>query len=235
MQGYWKTYKKREISPCSTRHFKHRGKKYAKVIYFAFLILLNQNTYCQNTYEKHWDSDNFDSIFLNLDFVSHITISKSLSNEIYIKYKQEGEFKENHLLKTNGINRELHIQEIVSPMLKRYNDKLSVHKTVANEIEVLVPINFKTIIKAKFCVINIMASFSDINIEIKEGRVNLNQKHIKGEIKSVSANVFCVKQEVQLLVSSKNNFVSELNISSIKPDLIVKTVRGDITSECLIN
>ena len=116
---------------------------------------------------------------MNLDFVSHITISKSLSNEIYIKYKQEGEFKENHLLKTNGSNRELHIQEIVSPMLKRYNDKLSVHKTVANEIEVLVPINFKTIIKVNSCNINIKAPFSDINIEIEEGDINLNQKKLK--------------------------------------------------------
>ena len=137
--------------------------------------MLNLNSYSQNINEKKWDSNNFDSVILKLDFVSYILINKSVSNEIYVKYKQEGELKENILLKINGNNRELHIQEIVSPMLKRYNDKLSVHKTVACEIEVLVPIDFKTIIKAKSCNINMMASFSNISLEIKEGNINLNQ------------------------------------------------------------
>ncbi len=194
--------------------------------------MLNLNSYSQNINEKKWDSNNFDSVILKLDFVSYILINKSVSNEIYIKYKQEGELKENILLKINGNNRELHIQEIVSPMLKRYNDKLSVHKTVACEIEVLVPIDFKTIIKAKSCNINMMASFSNISLEIKEGNINLNQEKIKGEIKSISANVFCVNREIKLLASSKNGFVSGLCNSSIKPDLKVETMRGDITTEC---
>ena len=99
MQGYWKTYQKREINSGPTRHFKHRGKEYAKVIYFTFLILLNLNSYSQNINEKKWDSNNFDSVILKLDFVSYILINKSVSNEIYIKYKQEGELKENILLK----------------------------------------------------------------------------------------------------------------------------------------
>ena len=235
MQGYRKTYKKREINSGPTRHFKHRGKKYAKVIYFTFLILLNLNSFSQNTNEIKWDSDNYDSVFLKLDFVSHILINESLSSEIYVKYKREGELKENILLKTNGNNRELYIQEKVSPILKRYNDKLSVHKTVASEIEILVPIDFKTIIKAKFCSIDLMASFSNINLEIDEGDINLNQKKIKGEIKSISANVFCINQEVKLLVSSKIGLVSGLYNSSTEPDLKVKTIRGNITNECSIN
>jgi len=197
--------------------------------------LLNLNSYSQNISEKKWDSNNFDSVFLKLDFVSHILISKSLSNEIYVKYKQEGELKENPLLKINGDDRELHIQEIVPPMFKRYNDKLSVHKTVACEIEILVPVDFKTIIKAKFCNINVMASFSNISLEIKEGNINLNQEKIKGEIKSVSANVFCVNRGIKLLASSKNGFISGLCNSSMKPDLRVETLIGDITSECFLN
>jgi len=197
--------------------------------------LLNLNSFSQNTNEIKWDSDNYDSVFLKLDFVSHILINKSLSSEIYVKYKREGELKENILLKTNGNNRELYIQEKVSPILKRYNDKLSVHKTVASEIEILVPIDFKTIIKAKFCSIDLMASFSNINLEIDEGDINLNQKKIKGEIKSISANVFCINQEVKLLVSSKIGLVSGLYNSSTEPDLKVKTIRGNITNECSIN
>ena len=127
------------------------------------------------------------------------------------------------------------MQEMASPILKKYNDKLSVHKTVASEIEVLVPINFKTIIKTKFSRINVLASFSNISLEIKEGHINLNQKNIKGEIKSISANIFCVNPDIELLVSSKNGFVNGLYYSSIKPNLKVETIRGDITSECFIN
>ena len=235
MQGYWKTYQKREINSGPTRHFKHRGKEYAKVVCFIFLTLLNLNSYSQNISEKKWNSDDFDSVFLKLEFVSNILIDKSPSNEIYIKYKREGELRENILLKTNGKNRELYMQEMASPILKKYNDKLSVHKTVASEIEVLVPINFKTIIKTKFSRINVLASFSNISLEIKEGHINLNQKNIKGEIKSISADVSCVSREVKLLVRSKNGLVSGLYNSYIEPDLKVETIRGNITTECLIN
>ena len=129
----------------------------------------------------------------------------------------------------------MYIQEIASPISKGYNDKLSVHKTVANTIEVSVPVNFKTIIKAQSSSIKIMSSFSDINIEIEEGKVDLNQKKIKGEIKSISANIFCVNPDDKLLVSSRDGIVSGLHNHSIKPNLILETVRGNISNECFIN
>ena len=235
MQGYWKTNKKREINPSTTRNFKYRGKEYAKVIYFAFAILTKLNSYSQNIDEKKWNSENFDFVFLKLDFISQITINESISREIYIKYKQEGEFKENILLSTNGNNRKLYIEEMVSPMSKGYNDKLSVHKTFANTIEVSVPVDFKTIIKAQSCSIKIMSSFSDINIEIEEGKVDLNQKKIKGEIKSISANIFCVNPDDKLLVSSRDGIVSGLCNHAEMPTLILETIRGNISNECVIN
>ena len=193
------------------------------------------NSYSQNINEKKWNSEDFDFVFFKLDFISQITINESISQEIYIKYKQEGEFKENILLRTNGNNRKLYIKEIVSPMSKGYNDKLSIHKTVANTIEVSVPVDFKTIIKAQSCSIKIMSSFSDINIEIEEGKVDLNQKKIKGEIKSISANIFCVNPDDKLLVSSRDGIVSGLHNHSTKPNLILETVRGNISNECFLN
>ena len=66
--------------------------------------------------KKHGIQYNFDLIFLRLDFISQITIKKSLSREILLKYIQEGEFKENILLQTTDTNRELYIKEIVSPI-----------------------------------------------------------------------------------------------------------------------
>ena len=166
MQGYWKTYKKREINPSPTCYFKHRSQKYAKVICIAFLALLNLKLFSQNTYKKNWGSNDFDLVFLKLDFVSNITINESNSNEIYVKYEQEGEFKENIILKSAVDNRELRINEIISPMVKKYNDKLSVHKIIVNTLEIGIPVNFKTIITTGSCNIKIMSSFSDINIKI---------------------------------------------------------------------
>ena len=235
MQGYRKTYKKREIDSSTTRHFKHRSEKYAKVICYTFLTFLNLNLYSQNTNQKKWNSNDLDFIFLKLDFTSQITINESKSNEIYVNYKQEGEFKEKVILKSNIDNRELNILEIVSPTVKKHNDKLSVHKTVANTIEVKVPINFRTIVDTRSCNIKIMSSFSDINIKIGEGKINLNQMKIKGEIKSISANVFCVNPMSKLLVSSKNGVVSGLYNTSGTPNLRIETIRGDVSEECFIN
>ena len=197
--------------------------------------MLNLKLFSQNTYKKKWSSNDFDFVFLKLDFTSNITISESISNEIYVKYKQEGEFKENIILKSTVDNRELKIKEIISPMVKKYNDKLSVHKIIANTIEVGVPINFKTIITSSSSNIKIMSSFSDISIKIGEGKINLNQKKIKGKIKSISADIFCVNPLIKLLVSSKNGVVSGLYNNSYMPDLIIKTLRGNVSKECLIN
>ena len=197
--------------------------------------MFNLKLYSQNINIKKWNSNDFDFVFLKLDFTSNVTINESMSNEIYVKYKQEGEFKENVLLRTTIDNRQLKIQEIVSPTLKTYNDKLSVHKTVANTIEVTVPINFRTIINTNSCSIKIMSSFSDINIRIDEGNVNLNQKKIKGEIKSISADIFCVNPLSKLLVSSKAGIVSGLYNSSVMPNLVIETIRGNVSKECFIN
>ncbi len=120
-------------------------------------------------------------------------------------------------------------------MVKKYNDKLSVHKIIANTIEVGVPINFKTIINSSSSNIKIMSSFSDINIKIDEGKINLNQKKIKGKIKSISADIFCVNPLIKLLVSSKTGVVSGLYNNFYMPDLVIKTLRGNVSEECLIN
>ena len=235
MQGYWKTYKKREINPSPTRYFKHRSQKNAKVICIAFLALLNLKLFSQNTHKRKWSSNDFDFVFLKLDFTSNLTINESNFNEIYVKYKQEGELKENIILKSTVDNRELIIKEIISPMVKKYNDKLSVNKIIANTIEVGVPINFKTIITSGSTNIKIMSSFSNINIKIDEGKINLNQKKIKGKIKSISADIFCVNPLIKLLVSSKTGVVSGLYNNSYMPDLVIKTLRGNVSKECLIN
>ena len=80
-----------------------------------------------------------------------------------------------------------------------------------------------------------MSSFSDINIKIDEGKINLNQKKIKGKIKSISADIFCVNPLIKLLVSSKTGVVSGLYNNSYMPDLVIKTLRGNVSKECLIN
>ena len=197
--------------------------------------MLNLKLFSQNTYKKKWSSDDFDLVFLKLDFTSNITINESNSNEIHVKYNQEGEFKGNIILKSTVDNRELKIKEIISPVAKKYNDKLSVDKIIANTIEIGVQINFKTIITTGSCNIKIMSSFSDINIKIDDGNINLNQKKIKGKIKSISADIFCVNPLIKLLVSSKNGVVSGLYNNSYMPDLIIKTLRGNVSKECLIN
>ena len=197
--------------------------------------MLNLKLYSQNISHKKWKSNDFDLIFLDLDFTSNLTINESISSDIYVKYKQEGEFKKDVILKMNMDNRELNIQEVLSPTLKRYNDKLSVHKTISNTFDVSIPIDFKIIVKTKSCNIKIMSSFSDINIEIEEGKVNLNQKKIKGEIKSISANIFCVNPYSKVFVNSREDKISLLHNLSVMPNLIIETIRGDVIEECFIN
>tara|TARA_A200000113_G_scaffold223794_1_gene240198 strand:+ start:1059 stop:1652 length:594 start_codon:yes stop_codon:yes gene_type:complete len=197
--------------------------------------LLNLNLYSQNISHKKWKSNDFDLIFLDLDFTSNLTINESISSDIYVKYNQEGEFKKNVILKMNMDNRELNIQEVLSPTLKRHNDKLSVHKTISNTIDVSIPIDFKIIVKTKSCNIKIMSSFSDINIEIEEGKVNLNQKKIQGKIKSISANIFCVNPYSKVFVNSREDKISSLHNLSVMPNLIIETIRGDVIEECFIN
>ena len=80
-----------------------------------------------------------------------------------------------------------------------------------------------------------MSSFSDINIEIEEGKVNLNQKKIKGEIKSISANIFCVNPYSKVFVNSREDKISLLHNLSVMPNLIIETIRGDVIEECFIN
>ncbi len=195
--------------------------------------MLKLSLYSQNISQKEWKSNDFNLVFLKLDYTSNVTVIESTSDNIYVKYEQEGEFKENTILKTSIKNRELNIQEIISPTLKTFNDKLSVHKRIANTIKVEVPINFRTIIETKSCNMKIMSSFSDIHIKINEGKINLNQNKIRGEIKSISADIFCVNTLSKLLLSSKSGIISGLYNSSFMPNLIIKTIRGDIRKECL--
>ncbi len=197
--------------------------------------MLNVKLYSQNINQKSWKSNDFDSICLNLDFTSGITINESMSNDIYVSYKQEGEFKENVILRTNINNRELNLEEIVSPTLRLFNDKLSVHKTVANTIEVSIPINFRIMINARSCNLKMMSSFSNIDIKIDEGRINLNYKKIKGVIKSISADIFCVNPSSKILVISKAGNLSRLPNSYVIPNLVIETIRGNVYKNCFIN
>ena len=194
---------------------------------FPFLV------WSQKVVEKRWQKPNFSKIFIDARWASKVSFfGKENFNGVQIKYSSDGEYANDVIPKFKLNSEVLYFTENYSPTFYEFNDKLSAHKFVSSQIE----IKFNSKISLELYVnnseINGEGEITFLEIFQRNGSCHLYNLKSKGSVKTINADIYIQKREINIsaksingkvnLAKKRNNKDSDLKIYSLNGDIIHK-------------
>lgn len=193
------------------------------------LLLIAITSVCaQKSTEKIWNADVINTIVIDGENVFNITVSNSLSNTILLKVKIEGEHANQLVMVDSIVNKQLYISSSFQPLFVKDNDKLSAHKVMSVEYQLLVPKNIKLEIKSNIGSVDLVGTYPSVFIELNQGNCNLKQFLGNASINTVNGDINIEADHAKVEAFTKTGQITLTQFKFLKFNLNCHTINGDI-------
>ena len=193
--------------------------------YFICFVLAGQNIQWKN-----WETTALTQLELHLPYASKISITTSSEQFIRVLYRAEGEYQNDFLLQKKREGKRLIVKEIPAPQKLFYNDKLSAHKVVATQVELVLPESLALQLFAQEAMLFWEGNHPEIALELRRGKAVIKAERLQGKIKTAKADVvlYGLEGSVEIKCGSGrciNNHAKDesklLEISSSQGDIVL--------------
>ncbi|MEL0643673.1 DUF4097 family beta strand repeat-containing protein [Olleya sp. Ti.3.14] len=193
------------------------------------LVLIAITSVCaQKSTEKIWNADVINTIVIDGENVFNITVSNSPSNTILLKVKIEGEHANQLVMVDSIVNKQLYISSSFQPLFIKDNDKLSAHKVMSVEYQLLVPKNIKLEIKSNIGSVDLVGTYPSVFIELNQGNCNLKQFLGNASINTVNGDINIETDHAKVEAFTKTGQITLTQFKFLKFNLNCHTINGDI-------
>lgn len=193
------------------------------------LLLIAITSVCaQKSTEKIWNADVINTIVIDGENVFNITVSNSPSNTILLKVKIEGEHANQLVMVDSIVNKQLYISSSFQPLFVKDNDKLSAHKVMSVEYQLLVPKNIKLEIKSNIGSVDLVGTYPSVFIELNQGNCNLKQFLGNAYINTVNGDINIETDHAKVEAFTKTGQITLTQFKFLKFNLNCHTINGDI-------
>tara|TARA_R110000751_G_scaffold14621_2_gene47343 strand:- start:257424 stop:258050 length:627 start_codon:yes stop_codon:yes gene_type:complete len=193
------------------------------------LLLIAITSVCaQKSTEKIWNADVINTIIIDGENVFNITVSNSPSNTILLKVKIEGEHANQLVMVDSIVNKQLYISSSFQPLFVKDNDKLSAHKVMSVEYQLLVPKNIKLEIKSNIGSVDLVGTYPSVFIELNQGNCNLKQFLGNASINTVNGDINIETDHAKVEAFTKTGQITLTQFKFLKYNLNCHTINGDI-------
>ena len=104
-------------------------------------------------------------------------------------YRSEGEYRNDYLLKKQWEGNQLIVEEIPTPQRPFHNDKLSAHKVVATQIDLILPETLSLQLFANEALLFWEGNHPEMHLELTHGKAVIRADHLQGKVKTSKADV----------------------------------------------
>ena len=161
-------------------------KKVLLLLVFLFPLVL----FAQKRIEKTYDAQGIQTLYINSDAIFKITISAKAVDEITIYTIIDGETFESSLLHTNIVDDRLEISTGRTPDYRPFNDKLSAHKVLSIELEIVIPEHINLDIKSTLAAVNLIGVYDKLTVNLgRGGFMGSDIRFRESVINTISGNV----------------------------------------------
>lgn len=188
----------------------------------VYCIFFCSLSFAQVKQQKTWNIEGLKIIIVNCFWANKIVVSTHSSPTIIAKYKQEGEYQNRYLLKAKRKDNAFYIQENQRLFFDNPNDKLSVHKVIANQLRLTIPENLNLKLTAKEAQLNFNGDFEMLDIKFNHGKAFFNISKPKGTIMTLDGNLYfyniesnkipkklkIINKRGNIIINPKNNLFS---------------------------
>lgn len=194
-------------------------------------LLTFASVIAQKRLSQRYDAEGIKELYINSNEIFEVRINAAFTDQITVNTIIEGETFASTLVNSKIENGVLKITTGKTPDYIPFNDKLSAHKVMAIELEIVVPIGLD------IWVYSTLASL-DTYGELGQVRVDLGRGHFKGEgfrfresaqINTISGSVSIELEAARIEANSRNGTVSIATTINPGLPLAIETIDGNIS------
>jgi len=136
-------------------------------LFFSFQLL------AQKAVEKSIDAVNISSIEIEGNEMFKINVSTSKVDFITLKTKIEGEYSDQIVVLAETKDETLIVSSKFQPLFKKDDDKLSAHKVVSIELELVIPSDLNVYIRSESASAKIRGAYKNLLVELAQGNCKI--------------------------------------------------------------
>jgi len=200
-------------------------KKALILLLLVFPVVL----FAQKQIEKTYDSQGIQTLYINSDTIFKITITAKAVDNITIYTIIDGETFESSLLHTKIVDDRLEIATGYTPDYIPFNDKLSAHKVLSIELEIVLPKHINIDIRSTLAAVNLQGVYDKLTINLgRGGFMGRDIRFRESVINTISGNVTATLKEANINAGSRNGQVKVDRIFNHGPSCIIQSIYGNI-------
>ena len=200
-----------------------------KHLFYITLLFFVLKIQGQNMTEKSFSSEGISALVVDGDLMFKIRVKTAKTNTILVRSLVEGEHNEQVVLITEIKNNQLQISSKYQPLFIADNDKLSAHKAISIELEMVVPENLDVQVSSSMASVFVSGTYHQFVSELKSGSFQAEGFQGNLLVNTIHGHIKVASNKAKLTVSSKYGEVKEARIETGNNLIKLNSINGNIT------
>lgn len=197
--------------------------------YVFLLILIPIGLFAQKKVEQTFDIEGLKAIVIDSDLIFKITMHTQPVTFIQLNTVVDGETYASTLVNTKVVDDRLEIRTGRTPDFTPFNDKLSAHKVLSIELEMIIPENMNVDIRSTLAEVNLDGLYRKLQIDLgRGGLIGRGVRFRESVINTMSGNITLALTEANVTALSRNGSRNVATVFNEGPPCIIQTIHGDI-------
>lgn len=197
------------------------------VLYIIFIISI-QPIKAQKIIEKEIDASGISTIVVSGNSMFKIDLNTKPINQVHLTLKVEGENNEQIVLKTSRKQDTIFIGSGYQPLFNVPDDKLSAHKKISIELDMIIPENFDVTVKSDIGSVLIKGIYKSIFSELVNGDFKALNFSSNLLVNTIHGNIYIETNKSELSITTKNGSMYQEQLDFGKQQISLNSINGDI-------
>ena len=199
------------------------------VVFYIIYIISNQIISAQKIIEKELYASDISTIIVSGNTMFNISMNTKPINKVNLVLAIEGENNEQIVLKTIRKQDTIFISSEYQPLFNVPDDKLSAHKKISIELNMIVPENIDVSVKSDIGSVQIKGIYKSVFSELVNG--NFKAFNVSSNllvINTLHGNIYVETNTAIVDISTKNGEVHKEQLDFGKQRISLNSINGDI-------
>lgn len=198
-----------------------------RLIFFLFFTV---SVYAQKQTTTVYDARDIRAVVLHGDEIYRINLRTGPVDRITVKTRSDGEYYDRIYMYSEIKGDKLFLSSKYPEILNSGYDKLSAHKVLSMEVDILIPESLKVNLRSNLASVSMRGAYQDVYIQLKSGSATLDDfqgsaviNTYDGDITVLAPEKFSIQAESRYGKVSVPNSTEGLNV------LKLTSINGDIS------
>ncbi len=200
-----------------------------KYIFYFVLMIFSIGINAQKVVENTIDAKNISTVVIEGDDMFRIKLTSKPVKTITLKTKSEGEYSEDVVVLSSVKEDSLIISSVFQPLFVSYNDKLSAHKVLSIETELIIPENCTVYLKSKIASAEVAGAYKTLTIELSQGNCSLISFRGNALVNTIDGQIILNTNYATIETYTRTGTITREEITSGNNKIKLNSVNGNIS------